>query len=196
MVHYNRKRSCPFPLSDAQAFCFLLSRYARNQLPVRWGQSQMSARWRVIGIPIGDPVGCITQRIRCNAKVHGHGTCRKKLLPFRNAFMCNRRRNNTNDQWSACKTCPLLVFTAIVQRAFTLFGPLGEILTNLVTNISAIKNEAPWCKASVIWYARSHFQQFVEFSPSGAGSEMTEIGVELRCARKSNTGCVTRIPYR
>ena len=69
-----------------------------------WRQAKGLEHAAVIGIPFGDPVCPITQRMRRKDEAHGSGAGREHLLPFRNFHMWAGAAHHSDHEGCARET--------------------------------------------------------------------------------------------
>src|SRR5215472_11284898 len=116
-------------------------------------QTQPLLDGRVIGVPLGDPVGDKTKRRRCDQDVLAHGAGGKFLLPDRNLVLFAGGRYDPDHHRRAQKAAALFLHL-LVALAFGLHH-LGQDVAGALAPLGLEHNEPPGKQLAMIGRART-----------------------------------------
>src|ERR1700722_1759036 len=124
----------------------------------------------IVGVPFGDPVGAITERVRGEHEAHGGGTGGERLLPFRNFHVRCGAADHGDHQRRAQQTRPLGL--DMVRFRVRIFGAKcgGDRRTGRSSRLAFEHDEAPRRELAVIGHPRGNRQQGVDFSRRRGGT--------------------------
>ena len=127
------------------------------------GEPERVEHGAIVGVPFGDPVGAVAERVRGGNEVHSGGAGREHLLPFGNLDMRRRAADHGDDERRAGE--PLALGLDVLGLGVRIFGAEGfrDRLAGGAPRLALKHDKAPRRELAVVRHPRSDREQGVEF---------------------------------
>jgi len=132
-------------------------------------QAESIEHTAIVGVPFGDPICPVTERVRSEDKAHGGGTRGEHLFPFRDFHMRPGAAHHGDHEWGALETFALGLDMFGLRIRVLSAKRCGDCDASRTPRLAFKHDEAPGCQLAMIGHPRGDGQESVDFGRGRCG---------------------------